>query len=151
MTSVLKLGVTPSELGELLRVYVDAIPESVISVIGARVDLAGPEGSLRPLGVVAGVVFAMLPRPSYSARLSWFRSLDWRRVSRMLFGLRLTPPGAESPSETAPGFKKVVGPAAFDAQYALLPPQPGNKSRVWGVDSFAQLPEPGGKVRRGIA
>ena len=32
-----------------------------------------------------------------------------------------------------------------------MPAQPGDKSRVWGVDSFAQLPASSGKVSKEIA
>ena len=55
---------TLAELGELLRAYVDSIPEPFFRVTGARVVLVGPEGSLRPLGVVAGMVFARHARAS---------------------------------------------------------------------------------------
>ena len=67
VTSVVELGVTPAEFGELLCAYSDAIPVSGIRVTGAREVLVGSEGGLQPLGVVAGMVFAMLTRASYSA------------------------------------------------------------------------------------
>ena len=151
MTSVAKLGLTPVELGELLHAYVDTIPESVIRVSSAREDLVGTWGGLPPLGVVAGMVFAMLTRASYSARLSWFQPLGWQRVSRMLCHLRPTPPENKSPGDTVPGFEKVIDPVAIGAQYGMMPVQPDDKSRFWGANSFAQLPAFGGKVRRGVA
>ena len=82
VTSVVKLGVNPAKLGELLRAYVDTIPESVIRLIGAREDLVGSEGRLKPLGpclelgafvlvplpgLAPGVPYAMWPA-SYPAR-----------------------------------------------------------------------------------
>ena len=83
VTSVLSLRVTPAELCELSRAYVDTIPEFVTRAVGARVDLVGQDGSLQQLGVVAGMVFAMLARASSPARLSWFESLGWQGVSRI--------------------------------------------------------------------
>ena len=125
------MGATPAELDELLRAYIDKIPERAINSVGARVNLVGQDGSLQPLGLVAGMVFAMPARASSPARLAWFQSLDWQRVSQKLCGLRLTPPAAKSAGETAPGFEKVAAPEAFDAQYGHLPAQQGDKSRVW--------------------
>ena len=53
------LGVTPAELGALLRACV-------------RPELVSPSGALEPLGVIAGVVSAMVTRVSCAARLKWF-------------------------------------------------------------------------------
>ena len=97
------------------------------------------------------MIFAMRTRASYSARLVWFQSLDRCRVSRMLRGLRPTPPGGERPRDAAPGFEKIARPGAFDLQYSHLLAHPGDTSREWGVDSFAQLPAPGSKVCKEIA
>ena len=85
----------PADLGELSRASVDTIPECVIRAIGARVDAVGPDGRLQPLGVVAGMVFAMLTWASHSARLTWFESLEWLPGSPMLCGLRPILPGRQ--------------------------------------------------------
>ena len=135
------------EFGRLLRAYFDTLPQSVIRAIGAREELVGPEGGLQPPGVVAGMVFAMLTRAPFSARVAWFQYLDWVRVSRMLRGLRPAPPEDESASEAAPG----LDPGAFDQQYSHLPAQLSDKSRTWGVNSFAHMPATGGEARKGIA
>ena len=69
----------------------------------------------------------------------------------MLCGSRPIPPAETSPGETVPGFEKVVDPEALDVQYGHFPVQPDDKSHVWGVNSPAQLPAFGGKVRSEIA
>ena len=84
---------------------------------------------------------------SYSARLTWFQSLDWLRASRMLCGLAPTLTAGKSAGDTVPVFKKVVNPTAFDGQYGDVSAQPGDRSRVWGVDSFVRLPAFGGEGR----
>ena len=66
------LGVTPAELGALLRAYVDNIPPSALAAICVRPELVSPSGALEPLGVIAGVVSAMVTRASCAARLKWF-------------------------------------------------------------------------------
>ena len=140
-TFVLSLVGTPAELGELFRAYVDATPGCVIRAVGARVDLVGQFGGSQPHGVAPGMVFFILTRSLFSARLSWFEFLDLQRVFRRLCGLRLT----------SPGFEKVASPDAFDAQCGHLPAQPGDKSRVLGVNSFAQSPAFGGNARKDIS
>ena len=150
-TSVLKPGATSAEPGVLLREFADTVSEPVIFVIGARVDLVGPEGSLQPLGVAAGTVFAMLTRTPYSALFSWFQFLDWRSVSRMPCGLRPIPPADKSLGGAAPGFEEVADSKAFGAQYGHFPVLPDDKSRVCGVNSFAQLPAFVGRARKEIA
>ena len=131
-SSVLFLGVSSDELGELLRAYVNGIPASAVCAIGARRDLAGVRGGLQPLGVIAGMAFARVTRASASARLSWFQSLDWLRASRMLCGLVPMPPTVKSAGDTVAGFEKVVTLEAFGEQYGKAPVRPGDKSRVWG-------------------
>ena len=69
----------------------------------------------------------------------------------MLCGLRPTPPEDKCLGETAPGFEKVVDFVVSDAQSGMLPVQPEDKTRVWGVVLFSQQLAPGGKVRREIA
>ena len=49
------------------------------------------------------------------------------------------------------GFEKIVQPKAFDAQHGHLPVQPDDKSRVWGIHSFATLPKFGGVFREDVA
>ena len=49
------------------------------------------------------------------------------------------------------GFDKIVEAKAFDEQYGMLPVQPDDKSRVWGVNSFAVLPMCGGLFRENVA
>ena len=58
-----------------------------------------------------------------------------------------TPPAVKYAGETAPGFEKVANPAALDDQFGNAPVQPGNKSCVWGDNSFVRLPAFGGEVR----
>ena len=59
-TTAFSAGATSVELGGLLRASVDTLPQSVIWAIFACEELVGPEGGLQPLGVAAGIVFAML-------------------------------------------------------------------------------------------
>ena len=117
MTSALYAGATPAEFGGLLHAYVDSAPGSVIRAIGARGELVGPEGGLQPLGVVDSLISAMLTWAWYSVRLTWFQSLGWVRVSRMLRGLCPTPPEGKSAGEAAPGFEVPARPGAFDLHY----------------------------------
>ena len=107
----------------------------------------GTEGGLQPIGVLAGVVFAMLTCATYSARLSRFWSPDWVRVSCMLCGSRPTPPGDMSAGDAAPQREKIARPGTFDAQYGRRPARSGDEYRAWGVNSFAQLPAFGGEAR----
>ena len=107
------VGATPVELGGLLRAYINTLSLSVIRAIGAREALGGPEGGMQPLGVVAGMAFAIPTRASFSACVTWFQSSDWARVSRMLCGLRPTPPEDRYASGTVPGFGNISRPGAF--------------------------------------
>ena len=66
-------------------------------------------------------------------------------------GLVPAPPVDKYAGETAAGFGRAVNPDAFVEQYGNVPVQPDDKSRVWGVDSSARLPVPGGGVREGLA
>ena len=111
----------------------------------------GGRGGLQPLGVISGMVFAMVTHASHSARLTWFQALDWLRVSRMPCGLDPAPPSDKSAGEAAPGFEQVVNPAACGDQYCNVPVQPGDRSRVCGVNFFVRLPAFGGEVRVEIA
>ena len=63
------LGVSPAEWGDLLRSYVHGVPQSAVLVIDALSELVGPVGSLAPLGVIAGMAFALVTRAYYAARL----------------------------------------------------------------------------------
>ena len=57
-----ELGVTAQEMGGLLRAFVGSIPLSAVHVIAERDELVGQEGTLGPLGVIAGMVFATVAR-----------------------------------------------------------------------------------------
>ena len=96
---------------------------------------------------MAGMVSAMLTRASYSSRATGFQLLDWDRVSRTPRGLRPAPPEDRSADDAVPGFEKITLSGAFGLQHGQLPAQPGDKTRIRGVNSFAQMPAPGGKVR----
>ena len=80
-----------------------------------------------------------------TARAGWFQSLDWSKAPSMLRGLL---PNAQEdkkfPTDSRRGFQKIAEPEAFDCLHALLPVQPGDKFRVWGVNSFAISPMFGG-------
>ena len=80
LASFVDLGANAQELGELPRASVDDIPPSAAAAAIAERD----EGTLEPLGVIAGMVFAAITRASYGARLKWFQALGWWRVSRIL-------------------------------------------------------------------
>ena len=135
----------------LLRAYVDWFPPPGIRAIGSWGESAGPERGPHPLGVAAGMVFAMLTRASFSARVTWFQSLVWARASRMLRGLRPTPPEDVAAGDAVPGFEKIPRPGAFDSHFDHRLVRPGDKFRVWGVNSFVQSPAFGGTVREDIA
>ena len=73
-------------------------------------------------------------RASYYARLTWFQSLGWSKVSCMLRGLLPSVQvDKKGPMDTRPEFEKIAQHDAFEAQHAPLPVQPDEKSRVWGV------------------
>ena len=131
--SFLQFGASSAELGDLLRSYVEEIPQSVALVIAARPELVGPSGTLEPLGVTAGTVFAMVTRASCSARLEWFQCLDWWRVSRTLRGVAPCSQENQSAQKARPGFEDVATKDGFGEQYGHLSDQPGDKSRVCGV------------------
>ena len=134
------LGVDAQELGELRRAYADGISPSVVKVIAGRDELVGREGTLDPLGVVGGMVFATVTRASYGARFRWFQALDWWRVSCMPRGLFPGAQGDKSALKSRPGFDDVVNRDGFDDQYGHIPAQPDDKSRVWGANSFVVPP-----------
>ena len=56
----------------------------------------------------------------------------------------------KGPMDTRRGFEKIAQHEAFEEQYAHLPVQPGDKFRVWGVNSFALLPMFGGAFREDV-
>ena len=78
---------------------------------------------LQPLGVIAGMVNAMVTRASFSARLSWFQSLDWLRVSRMLRGPAPMAPADKSAGEPVAGLEKAVNPESFVEPSGEMPVQ----------------------------
>ena len=136
------LGVQPDELQSVLQSYVHDLPQEVVLAIASKKDLVGSsEGQLVPYGVIGGMVFAMVTRASYYSRLTWFQSLDWNKLSSMLRGL-LPHVDGDKKSKANPrrGFDTIVDAATFEIQHALLPVQPDDQSRVWGVNSFAVLP-----------
>ena len=83
------------------------------------------------------MVFAMGTRASFSARLKWFKFLDWWRVSCVLRALAPCSREDKSAQKPRPGFGDVVNKDGFDELRGLLPAQPDDKSRVWEVASFA--------------
>ena len=87
VASIWDLDLTGDESSELLRWYVGDISPSVERVIAARPELTGPPGALEPLGVIAGMVSAMVTRAPDSARLNLPESLDWWKASCLLRGL----------------------------------------------------------------
>ena len=93
----------------------------------------------------------MVTRASYGARLKWFQYLDSRKVSRMLRTLTLSPKTGKSPLTGRVGFDNLVRGEVFGRLHALIPAQPGDESRVWGVNSFAALPAFGGKFGEEVA
>ena len=139
-SSALNWGASSLELEAPLRAYVNDIPESVASIIGQREELVGPPGRLEPIGVLAGMVIAMVTRASYVARLKWFRALDWWEVSRMLRGLAPSFKEAKALFKGRIGSDGHVDKDAFERVRGLIPVQPGENYRAWGVNSFAVLP-----------
>ena len=87
VSQTIDLGAPPVELERALRAYVEDIAPPVVLTITGRDELVGESGQLKPYGVIAGTVFARVARASYSARLSWFQSLDWWKGSCVLRGL----------------------------------------------------------------
>ena len=150
-SSFVQLGATPAELGAPLRAYVDEIPPSAVAVIGVRPELVGPSGALEPLGVIAGMVFAMGTRSSYSAPLNWFQRLAWWRVSCILRGMVPSAPGAKSVQKSRPGFVEIANKDRFDEQCGLLPAQPDDKSRAREANLLAARPMFEGKFRVDVA
>ena len=141
---LVKLVVAPAELSALLRAYVDGIPRSAVPGIGVRPELAGPSGAHEPVGVIAGMVFAIVTRASCSARLKWPQKLDCWRVSCLLRGMVPRDREDKSVQKSRPGFVEIANEDCFDEQYDHLPVRPDEKSRAWGVNSFAALPMSGG-------
>ena len=144
---------SPSELESVLRAYVEDLSEEVAKVITPQDELVGGDkGQLEPHGVIGGMVFAMVTRASYYPRLTWFESLDWEKVSCALRGL---PPSVaadrKGPLDSPRGFEKIAEAKALDSLHGLLLAQPGDKSRVWGANSFALLPTFGGMFSENVA
>ena len=146
-----KLGVAPAELGAAPRLYVAGIPPFAASEIGVRAELAGLTGSVEPLGVIAGVVFAMVTFASYSARLKWPQRLGSRRASCMLRGMVPRNQGDKSVRKSRPGFVEIANKRCLDEQYGHTSAQPGDRSCVWGVNSSAVLPPSGLRFRADVA
>ena len=98
------------------------------------------------------MVFAMVTRASYGARLGRPQFLDWSKASCLLRGLSPNVRDDKKfPMDTRRGFEKIAQPEAFDTQRALLPVQPDDKCRVWRVNSFATSPMFGGVFREDAA
>ena len=108
-----ELGVPPSEEESVLRAYVGEIPASVQSYNAQRDELVGPTGRLEPLGVTAGMVFAVATRASYGARSKWFQSLGWWKVSRILRALAPSSKTEKLPLTGRVGFDNLVHEEAF--------------------------------------
>ena len=118
------------ELGDLLRSFADSIPETAVLVAAAYSKLVGPVGPPEPLGVIAGMVLAMVVRAPLAARLKWFQYSDWRRVSWVLRGLVQRFQEGKSSRKPRPVFDELAQQESFDEQHGHLPVQPGDKSRV---------------------
>ena len=86
------------------------------------------------------MVFAMVTRASYSARLKWSQKLDWWRASCLLRGVVPRDQEDKSVRKSCPGFVEIANKDCFDEQYGRLPVQPDYKSCIWGVNAFAALP-----------
>ena len=138
VSKTIDLGATPSELGSVLHACVGDISPPVALTVAQRTELVGESGQLEPRGVVAGMVFAMLTRASFGARLKGFRSLDCWEVSCMLSGFAPKAQGdKKSPTDTRRVFEKIAWRETFELPRGVLPAQPGDESRVWGAHSFA--------------
>ena len=141
VSETIDLGATPWELESDLRAYAGDIPPPVAPTIAQRDELVGEKGQLGSRGVIAGMVFAIVRRASYGARLKWFQSLSWWEVSCRLRGL--APDAQEDkkfPMGTYRGFEKVAEHEVCERLRGLLPIQPGDKSRACGVTSSAAFP-----------
>ena len=75
LSLTIDLGVSPADLEQVLRAYVEDIPTPTVLALCRREDLVGEEGQLQPPGVVSGMVFAMVTRASYGARFTRSQSL----------------------------------------------------------------------------
>ena len=136
----------------MLRAYHgDDISEPAVSIFRQREGLVSPSGRLEQIGVLAGMVFAMATRASYAARLKWFQALDWWEVSRMLRGLAPSFKEAKALFKGRIGSDGHVDKDAFERVRGLIPVQPGENYRAWGVNSFAVLPTFGGAFREDVA
>ena len=141
-TESMDLGVSSAELQCIMRAHVEDLPPEVVKVIASRQELVDDaKGQLVPYGVIGGMVFAMVTRASYYARKTWYEALDWSKLSSMLRGL-LPQGGPDKKVKTNPrrGFDTIVDAKNFEVQHGLVPVQPDDHSRVWGVNSFAVLP-----------
>ena len=116
----------------------------MVLVIAVRCGLVGPVGFPEPLGAIAGMVFAMVTRASYTTRWKWLWSLDWRRVSRMPRGSAPCSQEDGSVQKPRPGFDELGRQESFVEQYGRPPVQPDDKSRARGVNSVAAPPMFGG-------
>ena len=94
----------------------------------------------------------MVTHASYGARLKWFQFLGWWNASRRLRGLAPNAQGEKTyPMDTRRGLEKIGGRDTFERLHGLLPAQPGDKSRVWGVNSLAASSMFGGTSREDVA
>ena len=98
------------------------------------------------------MVFAMVARASYSALLQRFQPLGRWELPRILRGLApYAQVDKEVPTDTRRGFEKIAEHVASERLHGLSPVQPADKSRVWGVNSFAAAPVFGGLLREEVA
>ena len=103
---------------------------SAVSVIGDRSELGGPKGTLEPLGVIAGIVFAMVARALYAARLMWFQKSVWWLVSFMLRGMAPRDQEDKSVKRSRLALVGIANKDDFDEQYGHISARPGDKSCV---------------------
>ena len=95
------------------------------------------------------MVFAIVTRASYGARLKLFQTLDRWKAPCMFRGFASNAKEDKKfLTDTRRGFEKIAEHEVFERPHSLSPIQPGGKSRVWGVNSFAGLPAFGGMFSR---
>ena len=85
-------------------------------------------------------------------RSEWIQSISSERMAWILPGLNPVPPARKSPSEPRQSNPQpVVSPERFERSYGYAPLQPDGASRVWGVNSSAQLAVRGGAFSQDAA
>ena len=105
-----------------------------------------------PSGVISGMAAAAVTRASRGYRPKLLESVSRERMARLLSGLNPVPPVDKSASESRrSNVKPVVNLEQYVRTHREAPAQPHEEPRVWGVNSFAQVPERGGEISPGAA